>query len=161
MTTLGEKIYRLREQQGLSREEFAQKIGTTRQTVGRWESEAVSPSPFLKNQMIQTFNLPKNYFLNQEVKKNTVSPVSHTQNSKRLLANFLTTWQTYKEDVLILAIAILPIFYIWFIPLSWASTYYSFKHKKRYRLLIFALALAFTSYFLFQLFLFIVVYFGI
>ena len=34
---MGDKIYRIRKMAGLSQEEFAEKIGVTRQTVSNWE----------------------------------------------------------------------------------------------------------------------------
>ena len=37
--TLGQRIQQIRTEHGLSQEEFAEKLGTTRQTVSRWELE--------------------------------------------------------------------------------------------------------------------------
>lgn len=41
--TLGEKIQKLRKQQGLSQEALAEKVTVTRQTISKWEL-GVSPT---------------------------------------------------------------------------------------------------------------------
>lgn len=41
--TLGEKIYRLRTQQGLSQETFGEKLGVSRQSVSKWETDQSVP----------------------------------------------------------------------------------------------------------------------
>lgn len=41
--TLGEKIYKLRTQQGLSQETFGEKLGVSRQSVSKWETDQSVP----------------------------------------------------------------------------------------------------------------------
>ena len=41
--TLGQRIQQIRTQHNLSQEEFAAKLGTTRQTVSRWELDQTYP----------------------------------------------------------------------------------------------------------------------
>ncbi len=41
--TLGEKIYRLRTEQGLSQESFGEKLGVSRQSVSKWETDQSVP----------------------------------------------------------------------------------------------------------------------
>ena len=41
--TLGQRIQQIRIEHGLSQEEFAEKLGTTRQTVSRWELDQTYP----------------------------------------------------------------------------------------------------------------------
>ena len=41
--TLGQRIQQIRVGHGLSQEEFAEKLGTTRQTVSRWELDQTFP----------------------------------------------------------------------------------------------------------------------
>ena len=41
--TLGQRIQQIRSEHGLSQEEFAEKLGTTRQTVSRWELDQTYP----------------------------------------------------------------------------------------------------------------------
>ena len=41
--TLGQRIQQIRLEHGLSQEEFGEKLGTTRQTVSRWELDQTYP----------------------------------------------------------------------------------------------------------------------
>ena len=41
--TLGQRIQQIRIEHGLSQEEFAEKLDTTRQTVSRWELDQTYP----------------------------------------------------------------------------------------------------------------------
>lgn len=41
--TIGQRIYQIRTEYGLSQEEFGEKLGTTRQTVSRWELDQAYP----------------------------------------------------------------------------------------------------------------------
>ena len=41
--TLGQRIQQIRIEHGLSQEEFAEKLGTTRQTISRWELDQTFP----------------------------------------------------------------------------------------------------------------------
>ncbi len=40
---LGQRLYELRRKQGLSQEQLAEKIGVSRQTVSKWESDQSTP----------------------------------------------------------------------------------------------------------------------
>ena len=40
---LGERLYELRKQKGLSQEEVADRLGVTRQTVSKWETGQSTP----------------------------------------------------------------------------------------------------------------------
>ena len=46
MKLLGEKIWRLREKRGLSQEEFAERLGVSRQTVSNWENDRATPDAY-------------------------------------------------------------------------------------------------------------------
>lgn len=41
--TLGEKIYRLRSEKGLSQEAFGESLGVSRQSVSKWETDQSQP----------------------------------------------------------------------------------------------------------------------
>ena len=41
--TLGEKIFKLRTEQGLSQETFGEKLGVSRQSVSKWETDQSIP----------------------------------------------------------------------------------------------------------------------
>ena len=56
--TLGQRIQQIRIEHGLSQEEFAEKLGTTRQTISRWELDQTFPE-IAKNVMISKIFIPR------------------------------------------------------------------------------------------------------
>lgn len=62
---IGEKIRELRNEyggQGLSQETLAQKVGTTPNTISRWETAAYKPSVSDLERLAQFFNVPITVF---------------------------------------------------------------------------------------------------
>lgn len=41
--TLGERIYRLRNDRNMTQEQLAEKLGVTRQSISKWEGDLVKP----------------------------------------------------------------------------------------------------------------------
>ncbi|MGG7077593.1 helix-turn-helix domain-containing protein [Clostridium sardiniense] len=60
--TIGDKIKLLRLKSGLSYNEFAKKANVGTMTIYRWESNQRIPNKQYLNQLINNFNLSKNYF---------------------------------------------------------------------------------------------------
>ncbi len=66
MITLGDKIYRQRKQKGFSQEELASRIGVTRQTVSKWETNSMQPTFDNVKSMSMIFDVDIDYFANEE-----------------------------------------------------------------------------------------------
>lgn len=66
MELVGDKIHKLRKQMGLSQEELAFKIGVSRQTVSKWESNAMNPNMDSIQALCNIFNVKADYFLLKE-----------------------------------------------------------------------------------------------
>lgn len=62
MYKVGDKIYSLRRELGLSQTEFGKLIGVTRQTISKWESHRLDVVEKRLNQIINRFNLHNEYF---------------------------------------------------------------------------------------------------
>ncbi|NGT65600.1 helix-turn-helix transcriptional regulator [Clostridium perfringens] len=60
--TIGDKIKILRVSTGLNYNDFAKKAKVGTMTIYRWETNERSPSEKYLNQLINNFNLNKNYF---------------------------------------------------------------------------------------------------
>lgn len=60
--TIGDKIKILRVSTGLNYNDFAKKAKVGTMTIYRWETSERSPSEKYLNQLINNFNLNKNYF---------------------------------------------------------------------------------------------------
>ncbi|MDE7329575.1 MAG: helix-turn-helix domain-containing protein [Clostridia bacterium] len=61
--TTGEKIAKLRKERGLTQEELAEKLGVTRQSVSRWESDAAFPETDKLITMSNIFGCSVDYIL--------------------------------------------------------------------------------------------------
>ena len=62
METIGEKIRKLRKQKGFSQEELAFRVGVTRQTISKWESDSMNPNMDSIRALCEIFNVNADYF---------------------------------------------------------------------------------------------------
>lgn len=65
--TLGEKIQKLRKQQGLSQEALAEKVTVTRQTISKWELGQSTPDLDFIAQISDIFNVSSDYLIKDEM----------------------------------------------------------------------------------------------
>lgn len=63
---LGEKIYQLRKEKGLSQEALAEQIGTTRQAVSKWENDQGFPETERLLQLATIFEVSTDFLLKDE-----------------------------------------------------------------------------------------------
>lgn len=63
---LGEKISRLRKEKGLSQEALAEKLGTSRQAVSKWENDQGYPETEKLLQLSNIFEVSTDYLLKEE-----------------------------------------------------------------------------------------------
>ena len=57
MKKLGEKIWRLREENGLSQEALAEKLEVSRQTVSNWENDRATPDAYKLKQLCEVLGI--------------------------------------------------------------------------------------------------------
>lgn len=81
---LNEKIIKLRKEQGLSQEEFGNKINVSRQAVSKWESEQTKPDIDKIKEIAKLFNVTYDYLLNDEIDEviNVSKESEENQNKK-------------------------------------------------------------------------------
>ena len=77
MDTIGEKIRVLRKNNGLSQEDLALELGLSRQTVHKWEKDAMQPSADNLKSLCDFFKVSPNYFLSNDEHK-TIEEVAVT-----------------------------------------------------------------------------------
>lgn len=67
MAKMGDKIYNLRKQAGLSQEDLACEIDVTRQTVSLWEADRLVPKSEKIKKLCEIFNVSSDYFLFDDI----------------------------------------------------------------------------------------------
>jgi transcriptional regulator with XRE-family HTH domain len=63
--SLGENLLNLRKKSGLSQEEVATKLGVSRQTVSKWETDQTVPELKKAKLLSQLYNVSYNYLINE------------------------------------------------------------------------------------------------
>ena len=65
--TLGEKIYKLRNERNLTQEQLAEKLGVTRQSISKWEGDLVKPEIEKLKAMAKLFEVSLDDLISDEV----------------------------------------------------------------------------------------------
>ena len=63
---LGEKIYKLRKEKGISQEALAERIGTTRQAISKWETNKGYPETEKLLMLSNVFEVSVDFLLKDE-----------------------------------------------------------------------------------------------
>lgn len=79
--TFGEKLLKLRKEQGLSQEGLAEKLAVSRQAVSRWENEGILPDCVNLLELSRLFGVSTDYLLNDDYRSDGDLPaVRRAQN---------------------------------------------------------------------------------
>lgn len=70
---LGEKIFKLRKEKGLSQEALAEQIGTTRQAVSKWENNQGFPETEKLLQLSNIFEVSTDFLLKDAKQKRVLT----------------------------------------------------------------------------------------
>lgn len=82
--TLGNKIQKLRKQNGMSQEKLAEELGVTRQAVSKWELDAALPDIGNVVALSQLFGVTTDYLLKDDVQTDAPPDNTHKiRNSSR------------------------------------------------------------------------------
>lgn len=65
--SIGDRIYSLRKKLGLSQEEFARRIGVSRQVVSKWEMNQVIPLTDKLKKISEEFNISYDEIINDKI----------------------------------------------------------------------------------------------
>ena len=89
MDKIGNKIYELRKQRGLSQEELAYKLGVARQTISKWELGDATPD--FKNLMAicEYFGIELEYILSNDENDNSAITKVDSQQETEVLPNLI------------------------------------------------------------------------
>lgn len=76
--TLGEKLQKLRKARGWTQEELAEKVGVSRQSLSKWESDGALPDTANVIVLADLFGVTTDYLLREEVQSDPAAPVAST-----------------------------------------------------------------------------------
>lgn len=65
--SLGEKLLDLRKKAGLSQEEVADKLGVSRQTISKWETNQTVPELIKAKLLCQLYNISYDYLISESI----------------------------------------------------------------------------------------------
>ena len=78
--TFGEKLLKLRKEQGLSQEGLAERLSVSRQAVSRWENEGILPDCGNLLELSRLFGVSTDYLLHDDYQSDGDLPaVRHAQ----------------------------------------------------------------------------------
>lgn len=81
MKNLGEKIWRLREERGLSQEALAEKLDVSRQTVSNWENDKATPDAYKLRQLCEALDVSADELLETGDAAQESGPASSKQDA--------------------------------------------------------------------------------
>ena len=82
MVTLGARLRALREEKGLTLEQVANSVGTTKVSIGRYEKDEREPKSEMLNLLADFFNVSVDYLLGRETFKHL-----RTQSAEKTITN--------------------------------------------------------------------------
>ena len=97
----GNKIMKLRKQQGMSQEELAEKLGVARQTISKWELGETSPDLKQSKELSKIFKVSLDELVDNDIKDILVEKTSNTEKLAGIILKLL--------KVLVIFIIVLPV----------------------------------------------------
>ena len=103
--TLGEKIYKLRTEKGLSQEMFGERLGVSRQSVSKWETDQSVPELDKIVMISELFTISTDYLLKESVvedetpfKESTPAAQDEHRQGTRIIIEKSTSFFEYKSQ---------------------------------------------------------------
>ena len=105
--TLGNSLYKARKRTGFSQEEVAEKLGVSRQTISKWETNETLPDIRQSKQMAQLYHLSLDELIDFDVDvKEIEEMIEHANEEKQKKMDWTKLWgkkypilTVYKEEV--------------------------------------------------------------
>lgn len=95
--SFGEKLFMLRKERGFSQEELAEKVGTTRQAVSRWENNQGFPEIEKLIMLGNVFDVTTDYLLKDDVVNNETNHKGYYVSNEKAEAWILHEQQNIKK----------------------------------------------------------------
>ena len=111
--SLGNNIYNLRSQSGLSQEDLAAKLGVSRQSVSKWETDASVPDVDKLIQLSKIFEITLDELVNgEENQQQAQAQICETIQAKSAPAVISSTFKTRKiVGAVLIGVSLLSVFF--------------------------------------------------
>lgn len=105
--SLGNSLYNSRKKKGLSQEEVAEKLGVSRQTISKWETEETAPDIYQAKKLAKIYGLSLDELIDTDLDQKEIEEViKNTDEKKEAKINWTNAWSkkypvlaTYQQEV--------------------------------------------------------------
>ena len=105
--SLGNSLYDSRKKKGLSQEEVAEKLGVSRQTISKWETEETVPDIYQAKKLAKIYGLSLDELIDVDLDQKEIEEViKNTDEKKEAKINWTNAWSkkypvlaTYQQEV--------------------------------------------------------------
>ncbi len=105
--SLGNSLYKSRKKKGLSQEEVAEKLGVSRQTISKWETEETVPDIYQAKKLAKIYGLSLDELTDVDLDQKEIEEViKNTDDKKEAKINWTNAWSkkypvlaTYQQEV--------------------------------------------------------------
>lgn len=105
--SLGNSLFDARKKKGLSQEEVAEKLGVSRQTISKWETEETVPDIYQAKKLAKIYGLSLDELIDTDLDQKEIEEViKNTDEKKETKINWTNAWSkkypvlaTYQQEV--------------------------------------------------------------
>ena len=105
--SLGNSLFDARKKKGLSQEEVAEKLGVSRQTISKWETEETVPDIYQAKKLAKIYGLSLDELIDTYLDQKVIEEViKNTNEKKEAKINWTNAWSkkypvlaTYQQEV--------------------------------------------------------------
>ena len=105
--SLGSSLFEARKKKGLSQEEVAEKLGVSRQTISKWETEETVPDIYQAKKLAKNYGLSLDELIDTYLDQKVIEEViKNTNEKKEAKINWTNAWSkkypvlaTYQQEV--------------------------------------------------------------
>ena len=105
--SLGNSLYNSRKKKGLSQEEVAEKLGVSRQTISKWETDETVPDIYQAKKLAKIYGLSLDELIDADLDQKEIEEViKNTDEKKEAKINWTNAWSkkypvlaTYQQEV--------------------------------------------------------------
>lgn len=105
--SLRNSLYNSRKKKGLSQEEVAEKLGVSRQTISKWETEETVPDIYQAKKLAKIYGLSLDELIDADLDQKEIEEViKNTDEKKEAKINWTNAWSkkypvlaTYQQEV--------------------------------------------------------------